>query len=94
VTAQGTLAAQLRMVQNELFVIGSHLGSPDEHGNASLPPLEDSGAARLEMEIDAPRRNWIACGISFCPAEARPAPACIWPARFAAAPSVWWSFLA
>ena len=61
--------AELRRVQNELFVIGSHLATPeDSPRTASLPPLEESAIARLEMEIDAaeselpPLRNFILPG--------------------------------
>jgi cob(I)alamin adenosyltransferase len=68
VGARGELAGKLLLVQNELFVIGSHLSAPDGKPSASLPPLEDSGIARLEMEIDAvesrlePLRNFILPG--------------------------------
>ena len=48
------LAALLRAVQNDLFVLGSHLASPpDDSRAASLPPLDESIARRLEGEIDA-----------------------------------------
>jgi cob(I)alamin adenosyltransferase len=43
----------LRTIQNDLFVIGSHLavadGSPTPK---SIPQLEESAVARLEMQID------------------------------------------
>jgi cob(I)alamin adenosyltransferase len=53
VVADGELLESLRQVQNDLFVIGSHLATPSE-GNwqISLPPLEDSMVHRLEMQID------------------------------------------
>jgi cob(I)alamin adenosyltransferase len=63
------LTRALREVQNELFVIGSHLAVAD--GAAvppSLPPLEESAISRLEMQIDAatatlpPLRNFILPG--------------------------------
>ena len=47
------LLEKLRQVQNELFVIGSHLATPDESPHkGSLPALEDSMVSRLEMQID------------------------------------------
>jgi cob(I)alamin adenosyltransferase len=47
------LVASLLQVQNDLFVIGSHLATTGE-GNwlTSLPPLDDSMVHRLEMQID------------------------------------------
>jgi cob(I)alamin adenosyltransferase len=40
--------------QHELFVIGSHLATPeDSPSTRSLPHLDESMIARLEMEIDA-----------------------------------------
>ena len=46
--------ARLRAVQNDLFVIGSHLATPhDSPHKASLPRLDESSVARLEAEIDA-----------------------------------------
>src|SRR5688500_9875878 len=49
------LAPRLKAVQDDLFVLGSHLACPPDATGAapaSLPPLEDSIAARLEAEID------------------------------------------
>ena len=68
--APQSLAAQLRAVQNDLFVIGSHLAAPADGAptNVNLPPLDEGGAARLEAEIDAaeaelpPLRNFILPG--------------------------------
>ena len=54
--APAALAPKLKAVQNDLFVIGSHLASPadaDRAGNVPLPPLDESIADRLEFEIDA-----------------------------------------
>ena len=53
------LAAQLRDVQNDLFVLGSHLAAPtdDPKAAASLPPLDESIIHRLEREIDAAEMN-------------------------------------
>jgi cob(I)alamin adenosyltransferase len=48
------VATLLLPIQNDLFVIGSHLALADgATAGASLPPLEESIVARLEMEIDA-----------------------------------------
>src|SRR5438067_11547213 len=48
------LTEHLRAIQNELFVIGSHLaiaeGAP---APATLSPLDESHVGRLEMQIDA-----------------------------------------
>lgn len=53
VTAPPTLAGLLRQVQNDLFVVGSHLATPaDSRYAASLPPLDESLITRLEMQID------------------------------------------
>jgi cob(I)alamin adenosyltransferase len=71
VTAGGAveeLAVKLRSVQNELFIIGSHLACPDDRPPAHLPPMEESNIGRLEMEMDAtteelePLRNFILPG--------------------------------
>lgn len=65
------LATKLRTVQGELFVIGSHLATPEgaaARHTASLPTLDDAASARLETEIDAaeadlpPLRNFILPG--------------------------------
>jgi cob(I)alamin adenosyltransferase len=62
------LPGKLRIVQNELFVIGSHLACPDDRPPAHLPSLEESSIGRLEMEMDAateelePLRNFILPG--------------------------------
>jgi cob(I)alamin adenosyltransferase len=69
VIAKGESAIALHQVQNDLFVIGSHLATP-EGGRlqSSLPPLEDSIIHRLEMQIDsadtdlAPLREFILPG--------------------------------
>ncbi len=58
VAAGASAAAQLRQIQNNLFVIGSHLALADgAAAGASLPPLDESLVARLEMEIDAADRT-------------------------------------
>jgi cob(I)alamin adenosyltransferase len=54
VSADSAAADLLRQVQNDLFVIGSHLALADGAAPpASLPALEDSLVSRLEMQIDA-----------------------------------------
>jgi cob(I)alamin adenosyltransferase len=53
VGAGAELIRSLRLVQNELFVIGSHLASPDGKTPASVPAFDESGIGRLEMEMDA-----------------------------------------
>src|SRR5688500_8712948 len=50
------MGAKLKAVQDDLFVLGSHLACPPDGKGApavKLPPLEESIAARLEAEIDA-----------------------------------------
>jgi cob(I)alamin adenosyltransferase len=62
------ITTKLRAVQNELFVLGSHLACPDAEPPKYLPPLEDASIGRLEMEIDTatgvlpPLRNFILPG--------------------------------
>jgi cob(I)alamin adenosyltransferase len=54
VVARSPLLDNLRAVQADLFVIGSHLATPDDSPNRkSLPALEDSMVTRLETQIDA-----------------------------------------
>ena len=68
--AEPGLAKQLQAIQNELFVIGSHLATPpdDTRRLAQVPDLGESAIARLEAEIDAadaelpPLRNFILPG--------------------------------
>ena len=69
VLAPAATADQLRNVQSDLFTIGSHLAVADGAPlPASLPTLDDSIVARLEMQIDAavallpPLRNFILPG--------------------------------
>ena len=53
VVAPDPMRAQLREVQSDLFMIGSHLATPQESPSATkLPPLDDSIVSRLEMQID------------------------------------------
>src|SRR6266487_1295886 len=54
VVSNETLAPQLRLIQSDLFVIGSHLSSAaTSKSAASLPPLEQTMVQRLEEEIDS-----------------------------------------
>src|ERR1700712_4685933 len=69
VHADTVLIEQLRKVQNELFVIGSHLATPPEKKeSANLPVLGEKMVRRLETEIDTaesqlpPLRNFILPG--------------------------------
>lgn len=45
------LLRAIREVQNDLFVLGSHLAAPDP-SKANLPPLSDALITRLEEQID------------------------------------------
>jgi cob(I)alamin adenosyltransferase len=63
------LLEQLRRVQAELFVIGSHLATPEGSRHAAgLPALADESIRQMEAEIDAaeaalpPLRNFILPG--------------------------------
>lgn len=69
VMAGSPLLEQLRQVQAELFVIGSHLATPPGiRQEAALPALTDETIRRLETEIDQaeatlpPLRNFILPG--------------------------------
>ncbi|HUB27744.1 MAG TPA: cob(I)yrinic acid a,c-diamide adenosyltransferase [Tepidisphaeraceae bacterium] len=69
VTASTESGQRLRAVQNELFVIGSHLAVPEATAvPAHLPPIDETMVGRLEMEIDAaesklpPLKNFILPG--------------------------------
>jgi cob(I)alamin adenosyltransferase len=54
VVADAELSERLRRAQSDLFVIGSHLATPEpSSAGAKLPALEESIVDRLEMEIDA-----------------------------------------
>jgi cob(I)alamin adenosyltransferase len=54
VLADELLVPMLRELQNDLFVIGSHLATPMESRHAAaLPPLDDGMIQRLEMQIDS-----------------------------------------
>jgi cob(I)alamin adenosyltransferase len=60
---------RLRPIQEELFVLGSHLAAPDgETKNTHLPPLPQSAVERMEREIDdadeklPPLKNFILPG--------------------------------
>ena len=54
VAAGPGLLTQLREIQAELFVIGSHLATPEQSRHkAALPPLTEEMIFRLEAQIDA-----------------------------------------
>src|SRR3954447_18959352 len=55
VVATNELVASLRQIQNDLFVIGSHLALPEHDApkNQWLPTLDESIVTRLEMQIDS-----------------------------------------
>ena len=53
VASPAQVGAKLREIQNELFVIGSHLATPEAGKAAGLPTLDEAVVARLEMQIDA-----------------------------------------
>jgi cob(I)alamin adenosyltransferase len=69
VVASEELSERLRRVQSDLFVIGSHLASPQlRNAPQSLPPIEQAMIYGFEREIDAaesqlaPLRNFILSG--------------------------------
>lgn len=55
VVASDPLLGSLKAIQNELFVIGSHLALPEHDApkNQWLPNLDEAIVTRLEMQIDA-----------------------------------------
>jgi cob(I)alamin adenosyltransferase len=54
VGAEPALVKILREVQNDLFVIGSHLASPEVgKENHNIPALDEAMVHRLEMQIDS-----------------------------------------
>ncbi len=56
--SEADAASQLRQIQNDLFIIGSHLALAEgATAGAALPVLEESIVSRLEMEIDAAERD-------------------------------------
>ena len=55
-SAEASLLEKLRPVQNELFVIGALLATPDDGktpANVTMPQLQEGAVARLESQIDA-----------------------------------------
>ena len=71
VGADPSVVEKLRPVQNELFVIGAVLATPDDGrtpSNVAVPALREDSVARLESQIDAaeavlqPLRNFILPG--------------------------------
>jgi cob(I)alamin adenosyltransferase len=76
VVAGSSLLEQLRRIQGELFVIGSHLATPNGSGKLySLPAMEEEMVRRLEIEIDqmeatlSPLKNFILPGGGECAAR-------------------------
>jgi len=76
VNANDVAKASIKLVQDDLFVIGAHLATPPENAHrATLPILDSSIAHRLEREIDetevqlTPLKNFILPG--GCEASAR-----------------------
>jgi cob(I)alamin adenosyltransferase len=61
-------AQRLRRVQNELFIVGSHLAAESGASRTTLPSLDPAIVTRLEQEIDdaetelPPLRNFILPG--------------------------------
>lgn len=53
VVADASMQPMLRRIQNDLFVIGSHLASDAQANRKLLPILNEEHIARLESEIDA-----------------------------------------
>jgi len=54
VAGDASLIDELRQVQADLFVIGSHLAAGEQSNQkASLPKLDDAAVIRLEEQIDA-----------------------------------------
>jgi cob(I)alamin adenosyltransferase len=70
VTVNADLRDAVHQIQNDLFVIGSHLATPDapSASGSALPVLDEQLITRLEMQIDAaeaelpPLRNFILPG--------------------------------
>ena len=69
VIASGSIGDSLLRVQHELFVVGSHLATPEDSPHTrSLTLLDEAMIGRLEMEIDTaeaelePLRNFILPG--------------------------------
>ena len=69
VVSDAQIAEMLRIIQSELFAIGSALAVPDgETPPASLPAIEDAWITRLEAQIDEatsglpPLRNFVLPG--------------------------------
>jgi cob(I)alamin adenosyltransferase len=66
----GAIFDLVRQVQNDLFVLGSHLSAPDPGAShrSSLPMLDEQLVTHLEMQIDAaehdlpPLQNFILPG--------------------------------
>jgi cob(I)alamin adenosyltransferase len=54
VVEDSSMLPAIRQVQNELFILGSHLATDgDAPANVSIPDLDESIIHRLELQIDA-----------------------------------------
>jgi cob(I)alamin adenosyltransferase len=70
IPAAGPVRQKLASIQNELFVIGSHLAAPadSEAATKHLPAIDPAAVTRLEAEIDAaeatlpPLKNFVLPG--------------------------------
>jgi cob(I)alamin adenosyltransferase len=70
IPAGDAVRQKLASIQNELFVIGSHLAAPADSETATkhLPAIDPAAVARLETEIDAaeaalpPLKNFVLPG--------------------------------
>src|SRR5262245_40174400 len=70
VALQGVIREQVIQIQNDLFVIGSHLATPDAQAatRSNLPAIDEQLVTRLEMQIDSaeaelpPLKNFILPG--------------------------------
>jgi cob(I)alamin adenosyltransferase len=73
VVAPPALGELLRPIQNDLFVIGSHLAVTDGAPvPSSLPVLDDAIVSRLEMHIDAAETQLPALRNFFLPGGSEP----------------------
>ena len=88
--AEGTLAAQIAVIQNELFDLGADLSRPDmeRDDQAGYPVLRiiQTQVDRLEAETRSTRR-WTRCAASSCPAARCLPHICTWAAPLPAGPN-------
>lgn len=59
VLSDDAMKQMIEPVQNELFVLGAHLATPETQldKQKSLPPLDDAAIDRLEQQIDAMEKS-------------------------------------